>query len=73
MAVNYNPNVALIQGAAAIGRSTLPADLSGAAAEFSGERASGGTPQGLEPAQPQLRTSLDEMFLTEITFSVFAG
>ena len=29
MAVNYNPNVALIQGAAAIGRSTMPADLSG--------------------------------------------
>jgi len=29
MAVNYNPNIALIQGAAAIGRSTLPADLSG--------------------------------------------
>jgi len=29
MAVNYNPNVALINGAAAIGRSTMPADLSG--------------------------------------------
>ena len=29
MAVNYNPNLALIQGAAAIGRSTMPADLSG--------------------------------------------
>ena len=29
MAVYYNPNVALIQGAAAIGRSTMPADLSG--------------------------------------------
>ena len=29
MAVNYNPNLALINGAAAIGRSTMPADLSG--------------------------------------------
>ena len=29
MAVKYNPNVALINGAAAIGRSTMPADLSG--------------------------------------------
>lgn len=57
MAVNYNPNVALINGAAAIGRSTMPADLSGLDKVIEGGRTM------LENARKE-RQKIDDMLNT---------
>jgi len=57
MAVNYNPNVALINGAAAIGRSTMPANLSGLDKVIEGGRTM------LENARKE-RQQIDDMLNT---------
>lgn len=57
MAVNYNPNLALINGAAAIGRSTMPADLSGLDKVIEGGRTM------LENARKE-RQKIDDMLNT---------